>query len=135
MEPTNDITEEASLQFQNEEFKIYTIVINESKEDMRVNGLVDSADIHLYFENITSNAFIEQMNNGVVSKPEELNINGSKALIAEITGEFNNTGVFYKFAVVETEKYFNQILVWTRADKKRNFEDDMLKIIKSFREI
>lgn len=82
-----------------------------------------------------STPFEETLKNGKVSIPGRQEINGNKALVAEITGVLNGIDVFYKLAVIETNKKFYQVLTWTRADRKEKYEKDLVKIIESVKEI
>ena len=131
--PSAGLHQQASLQYQNEEKEIYVLVIDESKADMQAYDL--DYDIETYYKNIVSTPFTEKIKNGKVSIPGMQEINGNKALIAEITGILNGIDVYYKLAVIETNKRFYQVLTWTRLDRKENYEKDLLKIIESLREV
>jgi len=125
------VKEQASFQYQNEEKEVYALVIEETKESLLNYGL--EYDLATYFTNIVSTPFTEKIKDGKVSIPGKQKINGLDALIAEITGNINNTDIFYKMAVVETPKAFYQVLTWSRADQKVNYEKDMMKMIESFK--
>ena len=131
--PAAGMHQQASLQYQNEEKEIYVLVINESKADMQAYDL--NYDIDTYYKNIVSTPFLETLKNGKVSIPGRQEINGNKALVAEITGVLNGIDVYYKMAVIETNKKFYQVLTWTRADRKEKYEKDLFKIIESVKEI
>ncbi len=133
MKPCSDIQKDASLQYQNLEKDVYAIVIDEKKVTMQDYNL--SFDLDTYFNNISSQGFSESIKNGKISIPGRQEINGNKALIADITGRLEGNDVYYKFAVVETPYEFYQILTWTRADHRESLEPDMIKIIESFKEL
>ncbi len=133
MKPCNDIQKDASLQYQNLEKDVYVIVIDEKKvlmQDYDFNFNLDA-----YFNNISSRGFAENIKDGKLSVPGRQEINGNKALIADITGKLEENNVFYKFAVIETPYEFYQILSWTRADNREKLEKDMVKMIESFKEL
>jgi hypothetical protein len=133
LQPCANLHKDASLQYQNIEKDIYAIVIDEKKITMQGYDL--DYDIDLYFKNIASQPFLEKIKDGKISSPENKQINGNKALIAEITGKLEQTEVYYKLAVIETPYEFYQLLTWTRAENKEKYENDMIKIIESFKEL
>lgn len=133
LQPCNDLHKDASLQYQNVEKDIYAIVIDEKKSTMADYNL--DYDIDLYFNSIASQPFLDNIKNGKVSPPGRQQINGNKALIADVTGQIAETNVFYKMCIIETRFTFYQILIWTRADNKEKFEPDMITMIESFKEL
>jgi hypothetical protein len=133
MKPCGDIQKDASLQYQNLEKDVYAIVIDEKKVTMQGYDL--NYNLDTYFNNISSQGFSENIKNGKLSVPGRQEINGHKALIADITGKLEENDVFYKFAVIETPYEFYQILSWTRADHRQKLEKDMVKMIESFKEL
>jgi len=133
LQPCADLHKEASLQYQNVEKDVYAILINEKKITMQEYNL--DYDIDLYFKSIASQPFLETIKDGKVSIPGRQEIDGHKALIAEITGKIEGTEVFYKLAVIESQYEFYQILIWTRAENKEKFEKDMIHMIESFKEL
>lgn len=133
LQPCTDLHKDASLQYQNVEKDIYTIVIDEKKITMQGYDL--DYDLDLYFKSIASQPFLETIKDGKVSIPGRQQIDGNKALIAEITGKIEQTDVYYKLGVVETPYQFYQLLVWTRAENKEKYEKDMIRIIESFKEL
>lgn len=133
LQPCTDLHKDASLQYQNPEEDIYAMVIDERKKTMANYNL--DYDVDMYFKNIASQPFTEAIKDGKVSIPGRQEIDGHKALIAEITGNVNETNVYYKMGIVETPYAFYQIFTWTRADNKEEYVEDMTKIIESFKEL
>ncbi len=133
LQPCADLHKDASLQYQNVEKDIYALVIDERKKTMARYDL--DFDIDLYFNSIASQPFLETIKDGKVSPPGRQEINGNKALIADITGKMDQTAVYYRMGVIETPYAFYQILVWTRADNREEYQPDMIRIIESFKEL
>ncbi|MBA3706642.1 MAG: hypothetical protein H0W84_12305 [Bacteroidetes bacterium] len=133
LQPCADLHKDASLQYQNIEKDIYAIVINEKKITMQDYNL--DYDIDLYFKSIASQPFLEAIKDGKVSTPLSKQINGNKALVTEITGKLEQTDVYYKLAVIESPYEFYQVLIWTRAENKEKYENDMITMIESFKEL
>lgn len=132
MQACVDLHKDASFQYQNTEKDIYAIVIDERKKTMEKYDL--DYDLDLYFKN-SSQPFLETIKDGKVSPPSHEQIDGHKALISEITGNIDQTSVYYKLGVVETPFAFYQILTWTSAENKDKYEADMMKMIHSFKEL
>ena len=133
MQPCTDLHKDASMQYQNIDKDIYILVIDEKKKTMQDYSL--DYDIDTYFNNIASQGFSENIKDGKVSIPGRQQINGHKALIAEITGKIEENEVYYKLGLIETPYEFYQILVWTRAQNKENLQEDITKMIESFQEL
>lgn len=133
MQACTDLHKDASLQYQNIEKDIYALVIDEKKKTMQDYSL--DYDIDTYFNNIASQGFSENIKDGKVSIPGRQEINGHKALIAEITGKIEENEVYYKLGLIETPYEFYQILVWTRAQNKEELQGDITKMIESFKEL
>lgn len=133
MQPCADLHKDASFQYQNTDRDIYAIVIDGRKKTMNNYDL--DYDIGLYFKNIATEPFLETIRDGKLSAPRPKQISGNKALIGEITGKIDQTPVYYKLGVVETPSSFYQIITWTRGDNKTRYENDMSKVIDSFREL
>ncbi len=133
LQPCTDLHKDASLQYQNTEKDVYALVIDEKKKTMMNYDL--NFDVDLYFNNIAKQGFIETIKNGKISIPGRETINGSKALIADITGTVDQTQVFYKMGILETPFTFYQVIIWCRAENKQKYEKDMIKMIESFKEM
>lgn len=133
LQPCSDLHKDASLQYQNVEKDVYAMVIDEKKKTMQDYSL--DYDLDTYFNNIASQGFAENIKDGKVSIPGRQEINGHKALIAEVTGKIEENEVYYKLGVIETPYEFYQILIWTRANNKEELEPDMVKMVESFKEL
>jgi hypothetical protein len=132
LQPCAELHEDASFQFQNVDKDVYAIVIDERKKTM-VNYDLDY-DIDLYFKT-ASQPILQTLKNGKMSPVNSKEISGNKAMISEINGKFDEIDTYYKLGVIETPYAFYQILTWTRADKKVEYESDMNDMIESFKEL
>lgn len=133
LQACTDLHKDASLQYQNTEKDIYAIVIDEKKITMQDYNL--DYDIDTYYKNIASQPFAESIKDGKISIPGRQEINGNKALVAEITGKIDQNEVYYRLAVIESKYEFYQVLVWTRAENKETYQGDMIHLIESFKEL
>ncbi|MBL7883908.1 MAG: hypothetical protein JNL69_07545 [Bacteroidia bacterium] len=132
-QPCSDLHKDASLQYQNTDIDIYAMVIEEKKVTMENYDL--DYDLDLYFKNIASQPFIENIKNGKVSPPGRQEIAGNNSLISEITGNVDGIDVYYRMAIIESPYSFYQVLLWTRADKKEKYLNDIIHTIESFKEL
>jgi hypothetical protein len=127
MEPAG-FDENASFQYEDKQRELYALVIDESKAKIISFDL--DYDLETYMK-IASH--ILDSAGMYVNKP--LTINGNKALQTDIKKKLNNQSVIYRLTVVETPKYYYQLLAWTTDSRYESNKDDMDKIISSFREI
>jgi|GEM_PF-601479 len=132
MQPCADLHKDASFQYQNTDKDIYAIVIDERKKTMANYNL--DYDLRSYFTT-ASQPILETIKDGKMSAATEKKINGNNALVSEINGKFDDIDAYYKIGIIETPYAFYQILTWTRADKKAEFEPDMDSMIESFKEL
>lgn len=119
------------LKYACKEKDFYLAVISESKEELSSFNM--DYTLEGYFAQLTSSPMSAGMANGKISKPVNLQINGLHSLSATITGEIAGKGVFYRYVVIETNKKFYQLIVWTRADNLQELEEDMNYLIHSFK--
>lgn len=87
------------------------------------------------FENIFktfSNDLISRIGDATLIKYYPKKINGCNALIGNVRGKVNGTGVYYRIALVETNLAYFQILIGVSADRKDSFEEDMDSLLHSF---
>jgi len=61
-------------------------------------------------------------------------VKGRPAVRCEIHGKSDGLNLIYMHEVVETPRYFHQVVAWTRADKFEKNKPEMLKIMESFQE-
>jgi len=133
LQPCTDLHKKASLQLQNTDNDIYMMVIDEKKSDLRELGL--NYNLKTYYSTIIKQPFLKNIDHLVIDKyPKEIKIAGNTAVMSTIKGVVNDHFVYYKLAIVETPGCFYQIVVWTRGDKKEKSENELQKIIESFRE-
>jgi hypothetical protein len=99
LQACTDLHENASLQYQNAELDIYAMVIEEKKSTMENYDL--DYDLELYYNSIASQAFVDNIKNGKVSPAGRQEINGNKAIVSEITGNFDGNSSNCACAIVE----------------------------------
>jgi hypothetical protein len=132
LHPCTDLHKNAVLQLQNTEEDVYLVVIEEQKSLIKDVGMYYNSDS--YYNSVLKQPFTNEIQSAVAdSTPVEKQVAGYKTIITSISGTVNNQPVFYKLAVIETPASFYQIIIWTRADKRVQMENYMIKIIESFK--
>ena len=138
MEKTNNLNDDASLQYQNLIGEFYIIVIDETKESFH-NAIVENAvdistDLEGYYSVVRTN-FMESVKGLKVSDEKDTTINGKKAKLFSITGNVQGFDVFYRYAIVEGKSNYYQIMLWTEQSKQKNYTETINKVINSYKEV
>lgn len=135
----DDLNEEASLQYQNTVKQLYVIVIDEPKtalaSALAENSLDDSYtnDLEGYSKLIT-NGMDTSISIKKMPDFKDSTINGLKARLLSFEGLSSGNRVYWKLAFIEGNNRYYQIMVWTEADSRKKYEDEMAAIINSFKE-
>lgn len=131
---------DASLKYANLFKEFYVIVIDESKQEF--HDVIDetelsekyNTDLDGYTSLLIDNMGLA-MTGTDISSPEETKINGLDARMSHIQGSVDGIPVYYTFVAIEgKEKYF-QILTWTLAEKRDEYQEQMQGIVRSFQEL
>lgn len=137
---TDDINDDASMQFKNEFIEFYVLVFDESKDEindffMKVN-LPEYYDMGL--ENY-SNLIWESLNNNFeiynYTGFFDVDINGLPAKYVEFNGKFSDIDIYYSLTVIEGEKNFYQISSWTLTSMESRNKEKIDEIKFTFKEL
>lgn len=137
---TDDINDDASMQFKNEFIEFYVLVFEESKDEindffMKVN-LPEYYDMGL--ENY-SNLIWESLNNNfeIYNYTDffDVDINGLPAKYVEFKGKFSDIDIYYSLTVIEGEKNFYQISSWTLTSMESRNKEKIDEIKFTFKEL
>ena len=134
---TNKLNSIASIQFENTNQDFYIMVLDESKDAFTkaVNNKVYNTTTDLdgyykvivnHFKEITSKDF-------KVYNIEKKKINHSNAIVFSMSGINDGYPAFYRYAVIESNKRYYQIMSWTNTSQEQKYTDRMNKIIDSFK--
>ena len=125
-EVINTLNKEAELQVGNRKQQIYAIVITESKDDFTSFGK---------YADLCYSKFVGTIDKPDVAGPTQLTINGKPAIQYKISGAVKGINVVYLYTLVEGNKYFDQLILWTSHSKFETNENTMQHVIESFQEI
>lgn len=130
---TYDLNDVASLQYKNAAKEAYTIVIDDSKEQLEALGIkyIDSEDF--------LNSFLEDYNkdakNRKVTSVKKFEANGNQCAQVEHTWQDEeNNELYMLITVVESKTHYYKIMSWTLGKFKNTFKSDYATIAKSLRD-
>jgi hypothetical protein len=133
----NKLNSIASIQFENKSQDFYIMVLDESKDaftkavDNKVYDTTANLDGYYkvvvnHFKEITSNDF-------KVYNIEKKKINHSNAIVFSMSGINDGYPAFYRYAIIESNKRYYQIMSWTNTSQEEKYTERMNKIIDSFK--
>lgn len=135
------LNEDASLQYQNLLLEVYTVVIDEPKQDYYdaldggwydeysrdLKGYTDIARENLMSQNDVDVTFSSEM--------KSITVNGMPAFMMDYTAEFEGMEIFYLSTIIEGEDHFYQVMSWTANRNKEDYRLDFEKMVNSFAEV
>ena len=142
MSVSNDLSEEASLQYENLIKDAYLIVIDENKaefiEIFNELEMLDSTKTAL--ENYTQyqrESISNTMDVTSVSELREIMINGNEALMIQIDGGIPevNTDVTYLLAVIQGNANLYSVLYWTTKEQAKKMLPHFEQSIHTFQDL
>lgn len=129
MTKTFELNDVASLQYTNSMKEAYTIVIEDSKEQLESMGMkfVTPRDFLDHF----LKEFKKDSKKRKLSTFINFEANGNKHSQVELTWEEDDAKFYMLITIAETSMHFYNIMCWTIQDNKDMLKDDYLKISKS----
>jgi hypothetical protein len=138
-----DLNDEASLQYQNTEREVYVIVIDEPKQDfIDVFMSLDAYDSTKSACDNYADAQMESIEDNMStvtakSTMRKTKLNGSEARICDVSG--TQSGIEdemgFTVAFIEGKETLYMVMTWTFEKTKSEYQDDMDKMINSFKEL
>ena len=141
---TYNLNTDASLQYQNELREFYVVGIHESKklfhQSVIDNGLEDfyTSDLDGYTKLLLDNLESSLDLDSIPSiKPKKINgLNAStidfSCKIRDITVSPDEIDIYWKFTYIEGKNNYYQIIVWTLADRREEYQSTIDAIADSF---
>ncbi len=123
-----ELSDDAILHIADRSNERYLIVLKETKEyfseDMSLND---------YTEAVKSRV-VGNVENASIGDMEELEVNGNNAQCFIMSGEYSKIKITYIFMCIETSNDFYMIMGWTPTMNFSESKDEILEIMKSFKE-
>ena len=143
MSKTDQLNDEASLQFMHGFKEAYAMVLDEPKADFEemVPILEEEEEGEGNFTMATLDYYVdiqlESFKSAVVfdGEPtrEKTTINGLKAELCEMSGTIDGIGIKYYFGFFESDKDLYMAILWTLKEREVHFEETFLTSLKSFK--
>ena len=121
---TDSIDPSSLLQYKNEKEQMF-LLVREKMDTVQ-------QPLETIFKKF-SDDLISNMENGNLVKYFPVKINDHDAFIGNIRGSVNETGVYYRIAVIKsTDTMCFEIIIGTTDNDKSRYDEDMDKIIRGF---
>ena len=133
LERTTKLHKDASLQYENLEKEFYVVVIDENKNELRQYNL--NFTLASYLDSVKKQVVNNGLTDAIVSAGKEMRLDNCNALVGEITGKGSKEEVFYKFAVIESNEHFYQVITWTLKECSEKYSSVMDSVIFSLSEL
>ncbi|MET4082193.1 hypothetical protein ABIB40_002149 [Pedobacter sp. UYP30] len=134
MAKTRGLNSDAELQFKNAVKDVYGIVIEDTKENLKLAEL-NFASIKEFYEFSNKN-FLKDAEQKEISKPTSKTIGDINfiAFDASCYDTEAKTKIYYFTGIVETKSCFYKVLCWTALQNKDTFKPDFEKILYSLKD-
>ena len=123
---TDGIDANALLQYKNEKEQMFLLVYEKADST--------NSSLEGFFKK-NSNTFIAGIKHGNLIEYYPEKINGMDALIGNVRGNVNETGVYYRIAALKAGNSFYKIIIGISENMKSTYEEDMGKIIRGFKKL
>lgn len=138
-----ELNDEASLQYQNEVKEVYVIVIDEPKQDFidvfQTLGDYDSTKSACDNYAEAQMESIEENMSTVTSKStmRKTKLGGCEARVCDVAGTQSgiDEAMGFTVAFIEGKENLYMVMTWTFESTKSEYQDDMDKMINSFKEL
>ncbi|MBC5841060.1 MAG: hypothetical protein K2Y30_07135 [Flavobacteriaceae bacterium] len=134
MTRTIGLNDVATVQYKNSVKDIYTIVIEDSKEELTIADIFYTS-LQEFQEEFEAD-FIKDEEKRTSSKPiftTKNNINFAEYDVSYYDKELK-IDVYYLVGIAETKSHFYKILSWTNLENKEKFKTDFQKILYSLKQ-
>lgn len=138
MSKTDELNDEASLQFMNALRETYIIVIDESKldleESLEYSGTYDSnLSLLENYKLVQMTTFNDSMAENPQLKTESTTINGLKSELVQFMGQMESYEIDYHIGFIESEENVFFVMLWTLGSRKVRYDETFDTIMRSFK--
>lgn len=140
MRKTDELNDDASLQYMNAIKETYCIVIDEPTKEFvdafkEINEYDDSISVIKNYQEVQIGSFQESITGFTVSKLQEQKIQGLNAITQQGVGEIDGHDIAYYFTFIEGKETIYMIICWTLENRKNRYEPTFYKVSSSFFEV
>lgn len=119
------------FQYENQERDLFLILRRDSLASLHLR----QPDFDLKdFYDVTIEHLVNSLTGASAPPPDSMGINAMPAYVGDLSGILEGDMLFYRLALAEGREYVYQILVWTTEEKRPMYEEDMNRLLFSFKE-
>ncbi|CCG52608.1 Hypothetical protein precursor [Flavobacterium indicum GPTSA100-9 = DSM 17447] len=136
MTRTSGLNDDACLEFQNPVKEVYTIVIEDSKENLKLSE-INYEGIDEFYDVVFKDLGVgENYSNRKLGTPKKKTIGNYTILYNEcsLRDKELELNLYYVMGLVETPTSFYQVMSWTLLENKEKFKKDFENIIFTLKE-
>lgn len=133
---TSGLNEDACLQFQNPVKEVYTIVIEDDKESLKLIDL-NYEGIEEFYDMVFKELGVgESYANRKVGTPKKKTIGTYNFMINDctLTDKELKADLYYVMGIVETPNAYYQVMSWTLIENKEKFKKEFENIVYTLKE-
>lgn len=130
-----DLQPEASLQYGNKFKELYIVGIEQNKNEFNqeIELLGKTGDLS-GFENEVLSHYVSEKNYQLLNQ-KNIQIHGLDAKILDVTAQVQGIDIYYKIGIIEGKDHYYRIISWTLKKYQEAQNENMEKMIVSFKEI
>lgn len=134
MNKTSGLNSAASIQFKNSVKEVYSIVVEDAKEDLKLSEIA-YADAKEFFDEFMKDLMKDE-EKPVASKEIIKKVGTTTVVEADLKlhDKESKSDIYYLVGVVETQGYYYKVLSWTTAENKDKYKADFQKILYSLKD-
>jgi hypothetical protein len=142
LKPTENLNEDAIVEYQDLSKEYYVIVISESIEefhqaiaDAELEEDYPTTGIETYSQFIKDRfeSNVDDMRN--ITEMKKLKVHGNEARYFESNATVSGIDIFYHYGFIEGDSTYYQVMSWTLSKKEPDFKEAMLESLKSLKEV
>ena len=131
--PSEKLNAEAACQFQSLDEEIYLVIAYENKEFIESFDLQPS--LSDYHNRVVQQGFLEEINDALIDTTIIDTLGQYKQLITTVRGTINTYPIVYELRIIETGTAYYQVVLWARKDKFSKHQQDIKRMLASFKEL
>ena len=140
MRKTNELNDDASLQYMNTLKETYCIIIDEPTQEFidtfkRIDEYDDSVSVVQNYQEVQIGSFLESIKDFTISEVKKLKVQGLSSITQDGVGEVDGHKIAYSFSFIEGKETIYMIICWTLNSRKNRYKATFQKVFDSFFEV
>lgn len=137
MSKTAGLNSSASIQLKNSVKDVYTVIIEDSKEDLRILEMNFESGKEFFDDTYADMLKDEDVKEKNTTPTIKKLANGLTLYYSDLVyiPKDEKTPIYYLVATVESSGYYYKVLSWTKAENKAKYREDFIKMAESLKEL